>query len=44
MVINTLCEIIGLMETHTIIITTSTHTLALGRLAYIYHDIVSYDQ
>ena len=40
MVINTLCAIIGLMETHTI--TNFTHTLTLGRLAYIYH--VCYDQ
>ena len=40
MVINTLCAIMGLMEIHTI--ANSTHTLALGRLWYIYH--VCYDQ
>ena len=37
MLINTLCAIIGLLETHTI--TNSRRTLTLGRLAYIYHDL-----
>ena len=40
MVTNTLCAIIGLTKKRTI--TNSTHTLTLGRLAYIYH--VYYDQ
>ena len=40
MAINTLCAIMGLMETHTI--TNSTHTPTLGRLSHIYH--VCYDQ